>query len=148
MKSLTMVLILLAFLQSVLMPINLVLIVLLCREFVVGQKINLYLAFGIGVLLSILFGQRVGLVSLEYLLFIFIASLVKLSAISTHLISVAVIVSALVFLDQLFSRLTLGSPLNLTIIITSVLLVIPIYIVVKLWEERFVVTKERKLKLS
>src|SRR3989338_7884502 len=70
MKTLIIILILAAFLQTTILPIDLVLLILICRAYVVSEKANLYLAFSFGLLTSHLNLVNLGFQSLIYLIIV------------------------------------------------------------------------------
>ena len=70
MKTIVAILILLAFLEAAFLPIKLVLTVLLVRAFIRQDLSNLILAFGLGLLLSHLQNQPLGLNALIFLILV------------------------------------------------------------------------------
>ena len=70
MKTFVITLIIAAFLQTTILPIDLVLLILICRTYIKSEKSNLYLAFAFGLLNSHLNLNLLGLQSLVYLFFV------------------------------------------------------------------------------
>src|SRR5258708_23188259 len=72
MKTLILVLTITSFIQSTIIPIDLVLIILICRSYIRPDKTNLYLAFGFGLFYSQLSLTPFGIQSLSYLIIVVI----------------------------------------------------------------------------
>lgn len=136
MKILILVLIILSFLQGIILPVNLVLLVLICRAYLTRQKSTLYLAFFSGLLLAHLNLQPLGLASLKFLLFVQVTQALARRPLAGHPIVV-------VPLSFLFT-LTDG---NFPLALVSALASLPIFYFLRLWEERFAPPKEIKLRL-
>lgn len=138
----------LSFLQGALVPLNLVLIFLIVRTFIVDDRENLWLAFGFGLLLSVLLGYPLGTLSLLYIVAVVPVQLIK----RTHLASYWLAIIPLSFLVLLFDRLivwvTTGTSFNLWWVAGEVALIVPSYFIVRLWEERFVARKDIRLKVG
>lgn len=148
MKTLIAILIILAFLQTTILPVNLVLIVLICRTFIRNDKSNLYLAFGFGLLLSHLNLVLVGSLSILYVLLIFLA----------HILSTARSINNIFFLfpfgifallvDHFIASRLLNTSFSFSFsLFFSFFMIIPVFFLLKLWEERFIVRKDIKLKM-
>lgn len=147
MKTFLLVLILLAFLQSAFLPLNLVLVALIARSLVVDDKSNLLLAFLGGLILSFLTQVNLGYWPLVFLLIVKIAGLLKKLPISFNLLMILLYGSLLVGLTALLSRFFIGENWGLLTYIIEAVLVFPSYFLVKFWEERFIVKSHIKLKV-
>ncbi len=140
MKTLILILILLSFVQTTILPLDLVLIILICRAYIKTQQENLYLAFGFGLLLSHLQLLLFGILSIFYLISIMLTQLFTKSPLAGR--SLLIIPMSFVILLgfnhdlQLFPKVIIESLFSL-----------PILYLLKLWEERFVVKKEIKLRI-
>ncbi len=148
MKYLIIVLILLSFLQTTILPINLVLLLILCRAFLVDEKVNFYLAFSFGLLLSFLTNSPLGLMSLVFLTGVVLVSILKRSPVLATLISILITVGLLLGLYQLVDGLIYKQQFSWIVFFAQLVLIIPVYIGLSLWEERFVVKSQVKLKLG
>ncbi len=148
MKYLVILLILLTFLQTTVLPVNIVLLVVLCRSFLVDDKQNFYLAFGFGVLISLLTNQPIGVLSLIFLSLVGLVYILKSSPILTTFISVFVSVTFLMALFKLLDYLIYKQPFSWMNFLAVVILIPPVYILLQLWEERFIVKTGIKLKLG
>lgn len=142
------VLVLLSFLQEAFLPFNIVLLVLVSRAFVVDEKKNYYLAFIFGLVLSFLAGYPLGSLSIIYLIIILTIHIFRRFQFVTHPLIVIPVTGVSLFADQLARSLMLGSNLDVRQILIQMVLVIPIYFAVLLWEERFIVRKDIKLKVG
>jgi len=142
------ILILFSFLQEAFLPFNLVLLILVSRAFVVTEKENYYLAFIFGLVLSFLAGYPLGSLSIIYLILVLIIQIFRRFQFVTHPAVVIPVAVVSLLADQLARSLMLGSNIDLSQIPIQIILVIPIYFVVLLWEERFIVHKDIKLKVN
>ena len=148
MKKLVAVLVLLAFLQTTLISINLVLLVIVLRAYLRVDLSNLYLAFFFGLLVAYLNHTNLGLTPIMYLILTNITHLLAKTPLSKNIISVlaiAIITSALV---EVATSLIAGqTPSFLPKLAIEGILSLPIYLILKIWEERFVVRSQIKLKV-
>lgn len=142
------VLILLSFLQEAFLPFNLVLLVLVARAFVVTEKENYYLAFIFGLVLSFLAGYPLGSLSIIYLMIVLIINIFRKFQFVRHPLIVIPVAGVALLSDQLARSLMLSSNIDLGQIPIQIILSIPIYFAVLLWEERFIVRKDIKLKVG
>lgn len=138
MKTLIVVLIITSFIQYTVLPLNLVLIILICRSYLISDKANLFLAFAFGLLIGHLNLTTLGLTSVTYLI---IAAIVE-GLSKSRLAGNPLLIVPLTFGLLLGSQVTLFPKIFLESLIS-----LPIFYLVKIWEERFIVRKEIKLKL-
>lgn len=144
-------LIILSFLQGAVLPVNLVLIILLCRSFITSDRSNFYLAFAFGLLISFLSGSLLGGLSLAYLLTVLLAQIIKKVHLFAHwTVMIPVSAVALIF-NQAISGLLLGasltSSINFSVVAAEMVLLLPVYFLVLFWEERFVPKSDFRLKI-
>ncbi len=140
MKTLILILIVIAFIETTILPLNLGLLILICRSYIKTEDKNLYLAFGFGLLISFLNLSPLGLLSLKYL------GLVQL----TQMLSTSPLAGRSILIIPISFVLLLFYHHNLQVVpkvIIESLLSLPILYFVKLWEERFIVRKEIKLRV-
>lgn len=142
------ILVLFSFLQEAFLPFNLVLLILVSRAFVIDEKKNYYLAFIFGLILSFLAGYPMGSLSIIYLIIVLIIHIFRRFQFVTHPLIVIPVAGVALFVDQLARSLMLGSNIDLKQILWQIILVVPIYFAVLLWEERFIVRKDVKLKVK
>lgn len=139
MKTLIIVLIIAAFLQTTILPIDLVLLILICRAYIVRERANLYLAFAFGLTVAFLSLANLGFASLIYLGIVQATQILSKTRLAGHPLLIVPI--SLVFLSI---NLFLDSSSN---VILGSLLSLPIFYSLRLWEERFVVKREIKLRV-
>lgn len=145
MKILISILLLLSFIQSTMIQLDLVFIVLTLRSFIRVQKVNLFLAFGFGLLLSHLSNTPFGIYSLVYLILVEVSHLFSKSPFSQQIVSVVALVSLLYLVRLTLLSLALGGSIQLwPESAMAGLISLPFYFIVRFWEERFVV---RDIKL-
>ncbi len=148
MKTLLVILIVLSFLQATIVPINLVLIILIARSLIRKDKANLYLAFTFGLLSSFFNQSTLGLESILYLLIVEATHIFSKSRFADN--SLLIIPLTLVFLSANQSLLAWAGHESIVLfpnLIWEVLLSLPLFYMVKFWEERFVVSRGIKLKV-
>lgn len=148
MKTLIIILILISFLQATIMPIELVLLVLICRSYIKEDRANLYLAFAFGLLTSHLTLTPLGLNSLIFLTLVQITQVLSKTRLAGNSLLIIPLILILLSVNQLVTSLIIRQTLSLSPkILLESLLSLPILYVVRLWEERFIVRKEIKLKI-
>lgn len=147
MKTLIAILILSAFLQTTIFPFDLTLIILLLRTLIKPSKSNLYLAFLTGLLVSHLSSAPLGLYSFIYLLLVQLGLILAKSRFSNHMLIIYIEVTAFLVIENLSLSLFVGQSVMLwPKVFVESLLTLPIYIVLRLYEERFVINKEIRLR--
>lgn len=142
-------LILAAFLQATVIPVNLVLIILICRSYIRPERANLILAFAFGLLASHLTLGNLGLNSLIYLVLVQLAQAFSKTRFSVH--SLLVVPMTFILLsgyELVYSMASNASPGILPGIFTESIIALPVFYLIKLWEERFIVQKDIKLKFK
>lgn len=148
MKTLIIILILAAFLQTTIIPIELVLIVLICRSFLKISKSNLYLAFFFGLLISHLRIVNLGFDSIVYLLTVQLTQILSKVRLAGNSLLIIPLTFVLLILSQIINFLFLHEGLNLfPKVLIEALFSLPILYILRIWEERFIVRREIKLKV-
>lgn len=148
MKTLIIILILAAFLQTTILPINLILIILICRAYIKTDPINLYLAFGFGLLISHLQVTTLGLQSVIYLLLIQLTHILSKSPLTKNSFLIMPVSLFLLSINGIASSFLIHQTLQIfpRVILESIIS-LPTLFLLRLWEERFIVKKEIKLKV-
>lgn len=147
MKTLIIFLIIISFLQSTILPINLSLIILICRSFIKLDKNNLYLAFFTGLLNSHLNVSTLGLESLIYLLAIQSTQIISKSNLANNPLLIVPISFVLLSFHEIFLSLKLGHSINFSQVFLGSLISLPIFYLERIWEERFIFKHEIKLRV-
>ncbi len=148
MKTLIVILIIISFIQSTSLPLNLVLIILIARALVRPDRFNLILAFGFGLFISHLSLQPLGFKSLIYLILIQLTQILSKSRLSASQFLIMPATAILSSIDLIStSFLNHQSPQLLPEVLFESLVSLPIFFLVRVWEERFIVRKEIKLRL-
>ncbi|MDO8570740.1 MAG: hypothetical protein Q7R97_04115 [Candidatus Daviesbacteria bacterium] len=142
------ILILLSFLEGTIIPFDLVLMILIARSFIVAEKSNYYLAFCFGLLVSLLLGYPLGLYSLIYLFAVAISHIIKTTNLKAYWIVVLPLTFSLLLFEQAILKLLNISNFNLSLLLVPTILMLPVYFIVRVWEERFIVAKDIKLKMG
>lgn len=147
MKTTILILILVSFLQVTIIPLDLVLIFLTLRAFIKSDKSNFYLAFAFGLLTSHLTFTPLGINSLIYLGLISLTYLIRFLPISKNIFVVIPLIILVLSINQFILSLIMKESLHLwPSIFWWGLISIPTHILVRFWEERFVV-RDIKLKV-
>lgn len=148
MKTLVIILILISFLQATILPLELVAIILICRSYIKADRVNLYLAFAFGLLISHLTLTSLGLNSLIYLFLIQITRILSKTRLAGNLLLIVPLAAILLSVNELLSLFLIQKAFFLSPnILLESLLSLPILYAVRLWEERFIIRKEIKLKI-
>lgn len=147
MKTFLLIVLLLAFLQSTFLPLNLVLVMLISRSLVLDEPGNLLSAFLAGLILSFLTQVNLGYWPLLFILAVKLIQLLKRIPVSFNALMVffssGLVISVVSLLNQLF----IDQDLHILQIIFESVLVIPAFYFTRFWEERFIVKKSIKLKI-
>lgn len=148
MKTLIIILVIAAFLQSTILPLDLVLIILICRAYVKGGKENLYLAFIFGLLTAHLNLTLLGVNSILYVLLIQITQILSRSRLAANLLVIIPLAFILLSVNKVTNAFLLQETIQIfpRVLIESVL-ALPTLHLIRLWEERFIVRKEIKLRV-
>lgn len=147
MKTLIIVLTIVAFLQTTILPLDLVLLILICRAYIRPDQVNLYLSLGLGLLISQLDLSPLGLHSVVYLALTTLTSSLSKSPLARNSLLIIPISFVLLFLNQMIISLITHQTPELGKVIFESLLALPILYLIRLWEERFIVRKDIKLKV-
>ena len=143
MKTLIVILIFLSFFQASVLPLNLGLILILTRAFIRQDRANLILALTFGFLLSFLEHLPLGLISLMFIVFVEAIYLWNKTPFSRNALTVLPVVGLVILVVDLFS----GPSTIWPRILLELVLILPIYLAVRFWEERFIAAKQIKLKI-
>lgn len=147
MKTTVFILFIAAFLQTTVLPINLVLIILICRAYIKPGQINLFLAFAFGLLIAYLSLGNLGLQALNFLVLIQLAQIFSKIKFFTHPILIVPLTFILLSIYELVnSLLNQQSPQIIPTCLFESITSFFIYYLIALWEERFIVPKDIKLK--
>lgn len=148
MKTLILVLITCSFIQSTVVPIDLVLIILICRSYLRPDRTNLFLAFGFGLLDSHLNLNLIGLSSLIYLILVAVTESLSNTGLAGNSLLIIPLTLILGGVNQtVLSFFIHTSPQFFPKVLWEAILSLPLLYLVRLWEERFIVRKEIKLRV-
>lgn len=147
MKTLIISLIIASFIQYTVFSVNLVLIILICRSYLMPDKTNLYLAFAFGLLDSHLNIAPMGISSLIYLTVVTIVEGLSRSRLSGSSFLIVPLAFVLLLINQLFLLYFTNQPLDFIKVFLESIIALPVFYLVKIWEERFIVRKSGKLRI-
>lgn len=147
MKTLIIILVIASFIQTTILPVNLVLLVLICRAYIKSETSNLYLAFAFGIVTAHLNLTVLGLQSLVYLVAVWVTHLSSKLRLAGNPLLIVPVSLVFLFLNQIVNSGISYIALDFPKLILQSLLSLPIFYLVKMWEERFIVRKEIKLKI-
>lgn len=135
-------------LQTTLLSLDLVVLVLIARAFILDEKSNFWLAFGFGLILALLSGYPLGSLSLAYLLVVAVVSSIRKTPLDTHPLIIVPMTFILLACIAWLEKILFGMKLSMGIIILETILVLPVYLILRFWEERFIPKKDIKLKMG
>lgn len=147
MKTLIIILIIAAFLQTTILPIDLVLLILICRAYIKSEKSNLYLTFAFGLLTAHLNLTSLGLQSLLYLTIIGATQILSKSRLAGNPLLIVPVSLIFLFFHQITLSYISHQALDPSKVLFASFLSLPILYLLRIWEERFIVRKEIKLKV-
>ncbi len=148
MKTLITILIIAAFIQTTILPIDLVLIILICRSYTRLDKNNLFLGFAFGLFNSHLYLTTLGFQSLIYLILIQMTHMLSKTRLAGNSLLIVPLSLVLLSINQILNSLFIHQTIELfPKVFLESLLSWPIFIAVRLWEERFIARKGIKLKI-
>lgn len=147
MKTTIFILITAAFLQTTLIPLNLVLLILICRAYISPERANLFLAFAFGLLTAFLSLGNLGLYSLIFLILIFLTQAFSKTRFANHSLLIMPLAFILLSIEAFTNSILTGQSAQLfPLVYIESIIALPIFYLIKLWEERFIVNKDIKLK--
>lgn len=147
MRTLIVILIIISFLQATIIPLDLVLIILICRAFIRTGKSNLYLAFAFGLLISHLTVTPMGLQSILFLSLVAITESLSKSRLSQNAYLVIPICFVAILANQIVVSAFTNQSIQLVPKIYGGILSLPIFYLIRFWEGRFIVRKDIKLRI-
>ncbi len=136
MKTLIIIFVIASFLEATVLPLNLSLVILICRAYLKAQKSNLYLAFFLGLLISHLTLGPLGAKSMVYLVFVQITQALSKSPLAGHPLLIVPLTFVLILVYS-----------GLSAAIWAAFASLPVFYLLKIWEERFIPAKEIKLRI-
>ncbi|TSC88256.1 MAG: Uncharacterized protein G01um10147_161 [Microgenomates group bacterium Gr01-1014_7] len=148
MKTLILILIILSFIQTTILSLNLVLIILIARSLIRPERNNLTAVFCFGLLISHLTLQPLGYLSLIYLILVQATLVLSKSRLSANPFLIIPLTGVLSTLNlTAVALLAHQSTVLMPQIFIESFLALPIFYSLRLWEERFIVRKEIKLRV-
>lgn len=148
MKTLVVILIVASFIQTTILPLDLVLIILICRAYVKEDKENLYLAFFFGLLISHLSLTLIGIESILYLVLIQLTQMLSKSKLAGNSYVLVPVMFVLLSVNQIVNSILLQHSIQISPkIFVESFLSLPILYLVRVWEERFIVKGDIKLRV-
>lgn len=142
------IMIIASFLQSSFLPINLCLILLLCRNSLVDDSYNFTSAFIGGLFLSFLMSLNLGIYPILFLISVYLMKLFKSFPFSVNPITNFIFAASFLLVFNQVESLIFGQSLNLAKITWEIVLFIPIFAAYYFWEDRFVVPGKKSLVLK
>ncbi len=142
------VMIIAGFLQSSFLPINLCLILLLCRNLLVDDNYNYISSFIAGLFLSFLSSRNLGIYPIAFLISVWIIKLFKNSPLSINPITNFIFALIFMLIFGQVESLIFGVHLNLSTTVWELSLFGPIFALYYFWEDRFVIPGKKSLVLK
>lgn len=130
------------------MPANIVLVLIAARGLVLDDRASLYIAFFGGLILSFLMQVNLGYYPLLFLLIVKIAALIRNAPVSFNLPVVFFAGMFLIGLSHGLNVIFLQQEFKISIYIIESVILVPVYYLVRFWEERFTVATHSKLRIK
>lgn len=146
MKTLVIILIVAAFLQATIIPVDLILLILICRAYLRSDKSNLYLAFVYGFLIAHLNLNVLGIQSLIYLSLVQMTQMLSKIRLAGNPLLIVPISLTFLTLNQIMNSILNHASWEFSGVIIAGILSLPTLYLIRFWEERFIVRKGIKLK--
>ncbi|OGE32171.1 hypothetical protein A2631_05665 [Candidatus Daviesbacteria bacterium RIFCSPHIGHO2_01_FULL_44_29] len=141
-------LILAAFLQTSFLPIDLCLLLIICRNLLVSDRSIFWIAFTGGLVLGFLSGHNLGLYPIIFLVISKLTQLFKNSPLSSNMITSLLFAAAVIVFFSVLEKFIFGFSISWMKIILDIFLIIPLYLSLLYWEERFVIPTKNSLVLK
>ncbi len=137
-----------SFLQTSFLGINVVLIIIIARSFLMENKANYFLALFSGILLGLLSAQNIGFWPLILLLGTKIAHVLRKMPFNISIITFIPVLIVCVVLAAAAELLFLNQTINWTKVVIEVIVGLPIFTFIRFWEDKFFIRPSTvKLKL-
>jgi hypothetical protein len=140
--------ILAAFLQTAFIPINLCLILLICRSFALEDDLNYWMGFFGGIMLSALSSANLGFWTFAFLITVKFIQLAKILPISSNFFTIIPISFIVISLVGLLESFFFEQSFNLMKVFIETAITLPTYILVRFWEDRFMMRQDVRLKIK
>ncbi|OGE77583.1 hypothetical protein A3J19_05090 [Candidatus Daviesbacteria bacterium RIFCSPLOWO2_02_FULL_41_8] len=147
MKTLIIILIIATFLQTTILPVDLVLLILICRAYIKSGRSNLYLGFAFGLLTAHLNLNFLGIQSLICLSFVQITQMLSKIRLAGNPLLIVPITLVFLSLNRIINSLLSHTTWEFSGVILTAFLSLPTLYLIRFWEERFIVRKGIKLKI-
>jgi hypothetical protein len=140
--------ILAAFLQTSFLGLNIVLLIIIARSFLLETKANYFLAFFAGILVGLLSAQNIGFWPLIFLVSVKIAHVIRKLPFSISILTFIPVVISCVLIASTSELVFLKQTINWTKVIGEIVVSIPIFIFIRFWEDKFFIRPSTvKLKI-
>ena len=140
-------LILAALLQTTFIPVNLVLILILARSFIAEDRSNYFAAFGAGIILGVMSTQNIGIWATIFLVVVRIIHLIKRLPIFENARTFLPTALLILLTVKFFEMLIFSQKTDYRVVVIEAVVSMPIFWMIRIWEERFIVKPQIKLKL-
>ena len=147
MKTFLVLLVLASLIQSAFLPINLCLVLIICRSLVVTDSSNYFLALITGIFIGLLTATNIGLLSLLFILVVKLIYLLKKLPLANNTATVIPLSLIVIVIFTLIQNLVIQQKINYLLQLIEALLCLPTYILIRMWEERFIPRQGVKLKV-
>src|SRR3989338_8694347 len=122
MRLFLLILVLVSFLQAAFLPVNLCLIIILVRSFVVSDRGNYYLAIFTGILLGFLAGVNLGFWAVIFLLVVKITTMIRKLPIAANYWTILPYSFLIILLVSLLQRFLFSESINIYLVLIDTIL--------------------------
>ena len=147
MKLLTPLLIIAALVQTSFLPVNIVLVILICKSYLYEEKSNYFLAFLGGIILSVLSSSNLGFWPLILLLVVKTSHILRKLPIVTSIFTASILVGIILILLAFMEQFLFKKSIAVKEIIWGTLFSLPIYFILQIWQDRLLFRHDIKLKI-
>lgn len=147
MKLLIPLLFVAALLQTSFLPINFVLVILICQSYLFESRANYLLAFIGGITFAILSSANLGFLPLIFLVIVKITHLVRKLPIVASLLTIPILVAMVLLLIAYLEQLIFNKSVNFKDVFLGAVASLPIYFLLQIWQDRLLFRNEIKLKI-
>lgn len=148
MKLLIPLLFLASLMQTSFLPINLCVVILICQSYLYEDRANYFLAFIGGLLLAVLSPINIGFWPLVFLIIVKISHLVRKLPIVPSLFTVPVLAGVILVFLSVLEQFLFNKSFDLKEIIWGVIVSLPIYFLLQIWQERLFFRNDIKLRIK
>lgn len=142
------ILILSSLLQTTFIPLNLILILILVRSFIIEDRSNYFVAFAAGIILGIMSSQNLGVWTVIFLFVVRAVHLIKRLPIFENARTFLPVAFLILLAVNFCQRLVFSQQIDYRVVLIEAIISLPIFWIIRVWEERFILKPQIKLRFK